>query len=99
MDKAFAADTVDLGSITALVKPKLEKSLYLHSASRLNISNKVGKCEAFTAYGRQVGKRQPFLQKSTIFSLSVYNLVNKNAITSNLRKKLSKCVAWSVSKC
>ena len=41
MDKASAADTVDLGSITALVKPKLDESLYLHSASRLNISNKV----------------------------------------------------------
>ena len=42
MDKASAVDTVDLGSILALVKPKLEKSLYLHPAYRLNISNKVG---------------------------------------------------------
>ena len=28
VDKASAADTVDLGSVTGLVKPKLEKSLY-----------------------------------------------------------------------
>ena len=40
--KASAADTVDLGSITVLVKPKLKKSLHLHPASRLDISNKVG---------------------------------------------------------
>ena len=39
--KASAADTVDLGSITVLVKPKLEKSLHLHLASRLDISNKM----------------------------------------------------------
>ena len=43
MDKAWAADTVDLGSITGLVKPKLEKSLYSHPASRLNINNKMGR--------------------------------------------------------
>ena len=36
-----ATDTVDLGSIIALVKPKLEKSLYLHPVSQLNISNKM----------------------------------------------------------
>ena len=42
VDKASAADTVDLGSITGLVKPKLEKSLYSHLASRLDISNKMG---------------------------------------------------------
>ena len=42
MDKASAADTVNLGSITGLVKPKLEKSLYLHAASRLDISNEMG---------------------------------------------------------
>ena len=42
VDKASAVDTVDLDSITALVKPKLEKSLYLHPASRLNISNEMG---------------------------------------------------------
>ena len=42
MDKASAADTVDLGSIAGLVKPKLEKSLYLHLASRPDISNKMG---------------------------------------------------------
>ena len=40
--KASAADTIDLGSITGLVKPKLEKSLYLHPASLLHISNKMG---------------------------------------------------------
>ena len=40
-DKASAVDTVDLDSISALVKPKLEKSLYLHPASRLNISKRV----------------------------------------------------------
>ena len=28
VDKASAADTVDLGSVTGLVKSKLEKSLY-----------------------------------------------------------------------
>ena len=37
-----AADIVDLGSITALVKPKLDESVYLHPASRLNISNEMG---------------------------------------------------------
>ena len=85
VNKASAFDTVDLGSITGLVIPKLEKSLYSHPASRLNISNKIGRVKL-------VGKRQTFLEKLTIFSLSVDNLVNKNAITSNLRKKLPKCV-------
>ena len=42
VDKASAADTMDLGSITGLVKPKLENNLYSHSASRLNINNKMG---------------------------------------------------------
>ena len=42
MGKASVADTVDLGSITALVKPKLENSLYSHPASWLNIANKTG---------------------------------------------------------
>ena len=37
-----AADTVNMSSITGLVKPKLEKSLYLHPASRLDISNNIG---------------------------------------------------------
>ena len=40
--KASAADTVDLGSITVLVKPKLEKSWHLHPAFLLDISNKMG---------------------------------------------------------
>ena len=35
--------------------------------------------------------------RNEIFSLSVDNLVNKNAITSNLRNKLSKCVGRSVA--
>ena len=39
--KASAADTVDFDWITGLVKPKLEKSLYSHPASRLDISNKM----------------------------------------------------------
>ena len=43
MDKASAADTVDLGSITDLVKPKLENSLYSNPASQLNINNKIGR--------------------------------------------------------
>ena len=42
MDKASAADTVILGSISGLIKPKLEKSLYSHPASRLDVSNKMG---------------------------------------------------------
>ena len=42
VDKVFVADIVDLGSITGLVKPKLENSLNSHPDSRLNISNKVG---------------------------------------------------------
>ena len=42
MDKASAADIVDLGSITGLVRPKLKKSFYSHPASRLDISNKMG---------------------------------------------------------
>ena len=41
MHEESVADTVDLGSIIGLVKPKLEKSLYSHPASRLNISNKM----------------------------------------------------------
>ena len=41
-DKASAADTVDLGPITGLVKPNLQNSLYSHPASRLNINNKMG---------------------------------------------------------
>ena len=42
VDKVSAADTVDLGSITGLVKPKLQKNLYSHLASRVDISNKMG---------------------------------------------------------
>ena len=42
MDKESAADSIDLGSITGLVKPKLEKSFYLHPASQLDISNETG---------------------------------------------------------
>ena len=42
VNKASAADIVDLGSITGLVKPKLEKNLYSHLASLLDISNKMG---------------------------------------------------------
>ena len=42
MDKASATDTVDLGSITGLVKLKLENSLCLHPASWLDISDKMG---------------------------------------------------------
>ena len=56
MDKASAADTVDLGSITGLVKPKLENNLYSHPASRLNTFTKNGQCQVFTMCGRQVGK-------------------------------------------
>ena len=96
MDIASAADTVDLGSITALVKPKLEKSLYLHPASRLNISNKVGSVKLSPRMVDRWANDSLSKKKSTIFSLSVYNLVNKNAVTSNLHKKFSKCVAWSV---
>ena len=40
VDEATAADTVGLGSIIGLVKPKLQKSLNSHPASRLDISNK-----------------------------------------------------------
>ena len=36
-----AADIVDLGWITSLFRPKLEKTLYVHSASRPDISNKM----------------------------------------------------------
>ena len=42
MDKESAADIIDLGSISGLVKPKLEKSLNSHPTSWLNISNKIG---------------------------------------------------------
>ena len=42
VDKASANDIADLGSITGLVKPKHEKSLYSHPAFRLDISNKMG---------------------------------------------------------
>ena len=41
VDKASAADTLDLGSSTGLVKPKLEKILYSHPASRLDFSNQM----------------------------------------------------------
>ena len=37
-----AGDIVHLGSITGLVELKLEKSLYSHPASRIDISNKMG---------------------------------------------------------
>ena len=38
-----ANDIVGLGSIKGLVKLKLEKSLYSHPASRLDISYKMGR--------------------------------------------------------
>ena len=41
VDKAFSADTVNLGSITGLIKLKYENSWYLYPASRLNINNKM----------------------------------------------------------
>ena len=37
-----AGDIVDLGLIIGLVKLKLEKSLYSHPASRIDITNKMG---------------------------------------------------------
>ena len=37
-----AGDIVDLGSIIGQIKLKLEKSLYSHPASRIDISNKMG---------------------------------------------------------
>ena len=42
VDKTPAVDTVNLSSITGLVKPKLEKSLHSHPASRLDINKKMG---------------------------------------------------------
>ena len=42
------------------------------------------------------GQTTAFSRKMNNFSLSVDNLVNKNALTSNLRKKLSKCFGRSV---
>ena len=42
VNKASTADTVDLSSISGLVKLKLENSLYSHPASQLNINYKTG---------------------------------------------------------
>ena len=42
VDKASFADTEDFSTITGLVKPKLENSLYLLPTCRLDISNKMG---------------------------------------------------------
>ena len=58
-----AADIVDLGSITGLVKLGLEKSLYSHPASRLDISNKMGSVKLSPYMVDRWGKRQPFLEK------------------------------------
>ena len=37
IDEASAVDTEDFGSITGLVKPKLEKSFYSHPHLRFNM--------------------------------------------------------------
>ena len=63
MDKASAADAEDIGSITGLVKPKLEKSLYLHPAFWPDISNKMGSVKLSPCVVDRWAKRQPFLRK------------------------------------
>ena len=41
VDKASAGNIIELSSIIGLAQPKLEKSLYSHPSSRLDISNKM----------------------------------------------------------
>ena len=100
VDKSSAADTVDFGSITGLVKPKLENSLHLHSASRLDTSNKMGSVKLSPCVVDRRANDSLFSKNKRLFCC-LYNLANKNAITSNLRKKLLKCGGRSVksSKC
>ena len=46
MDKASATETVDLGSLTSLVKPKTAKLVFI--ASLLNVQQLKGQGETFT---------------------------------------------------
>ena len=92
VDKASAGDTVDLGSNTGLVKPKLEKSLYSHLASRLDISIKMGSLKLSSCMIDWWPHDSLFSKNERFFLLFVDNLVNKNAITSYLRKELSNGV-------
>ena len=96
MDKAFAADTVDMGSITGLVKPKLERILHSHPGSRLDISNKMGSVKLSPTVVDTWANNNRLSKNLRCFSPSVDNLVNKNAITANLRKKLLKYVEQSI---
>ena len=66
VDKASAADTVDLGLITGLVKPKLEKSLKSHPASTLDISNKMGSVKISPCVGDRWA-RTAFSRKTNNF--------------------------------
>ena len=84
-DKAPATDTIDLGSITGLVKPNLEKSLYSYPASRVDISNKMGSAKLSPTVVDKWANNSFFSKNEQFFSLSVDNLVNKNAITSNFQ--------------
>ena len=96
MNKASAADTVDMGSITGLVKPKVEKSLYSHPASRLGISNKMDSVKLSLCVVDRWANDSLLSKNEQFFRCLLDNLVNKDAITTNLRKKLSKCVERTV---
>ena len=95
MDKASAADTVDLGLIIVLVTPKLEKNLYLHTASRLNISNKMG---SVNLSPRVVDRwvNDSLSRKMNNFFAVCIQLNKYKCNYFEVTKKLSKCAARSV---
>ena len=67
MDQASAADAIDLGSITSLVKPKLEKSLYSQPASRPDTSIKMGSVKLSLCALDRWAKDSCFSKKEQIF--------------------------------
>ena len=67
VNKASAAVAVNLGLITGLVKPKLEKSLYSHSAYRLSINNKIGRVKLSPRVVDRWASESLFLKNERIF--------------------------------
>ena len=69
MDKAFTADTVDLGSITGLVKPKLENSLHSNPTSRIDISNGMGSVKLSQSVVDKWANDSLFLKNKRFFAV------------------------------
>ena len=96
VDKTSAADIVGLCSITGLVKPKLEKSLNSHPASRLDISNKMGSVKLSLCVVDRSANDSLFSKNERFFRCLLTTWYIKIQLLRTYEKKLSKCVGRSV---